>query len=369
MPLNNASIACGEDFSPNRTGIPEVVDNSDPDPLISYMDQPTHGCTLNRVWIASDKAGNTATLTQSITFFSPIPPAISAPKHISIPCGSIEDAIESASDLAKSIIVLHPCGRPTELTFMDSTDVNRCGFTFTRTWFASDDCGNQATFQQTIRVLDQQLPDSPKNGQINVPLRSSLSWPQYPGAIQYEVYIWSYKENQSSVPMAIVSNRVFYPPVNFPPGTNILWQIQYILEDGEKIPSPIWGFTTRPYLDFLVNSVSIPDFVFSGRTFELAWTVTNIGNLSTGSAIWYDAVYIGREPDFSRSRFLNFIRQNRFVDPQDGYVSTAFVQLKDEDIGFYNVFVQTDATQRVRAIYIRFNTATKYNPLNLYTYI
>ena len=300
-----------------------------------------------RVWTARDDAGNEATVSQIITFTTPQPPQIISPAEIIIACGNIEDAIQNVEH--NDLVVIHPCERPVNISYTDSTTIDRCGFTFTRTWLVQDDCGTSQTFQQNIRVLDQQLPDGPANGQINADLDEPLHWPQYPGAYSYEVYVWVYGTEQPDEPVAVVNTQEYRPSSNYPPGTSLLWQIVYVTGVNTTIPSPIWGFTTQSFPDLAVTGISLPAYAFSGQEFEVSWTVINVGNLSTEVYYWYDAINIGHTTDYEQSRRVKTILQNRFVDPQDGYMSAATVNLEENDFGNYYVFVDTDIYQQVNS--------------------
>lgn len=326
-------------------GSPTVTDNEDSDPTVEYFDNPSTGCTITREWTATDNAGNQATVSQTITFTNPQPPQITSPSEIPIPCGSIEDAADSAGHA--NLTVVHPCGRPVTITYTDSADIDRCGFTFTRTWVVEDDCGNTDTFQQNIRILEQQNPDGPLNGELNVGLNEPLQWPQYPGANSYEVYVWIYGAERPEQPTAVVNTRQYIPSTSYPSGTRLLWQIEYITGINSSVPSPVWGFQTQSFPDLVVTDVNIPNYAFSGQQFDVSWTVINQGNVSTRVHQWYDAIYIGRTLDFSDSRRVRRILQNRFVDPEDGYVDDTTVDLRNDDVGNYYVFVVTDLHYRV----------------------
>ena len=95
----------------------------------------------------------------------------------------------------------------------------------------------------------------------------------------------------------------------------------------------------------------MPPYAFSGQDFQLSWTVINIGNLSSEVTRFYDAVYLGQTTDFSRSRRVEMIRQNRLIDPQDGYQSSATVSLRNSDIGNFYLFVETDLYHQVSNAY------------------
>lgn len=325
--------------------MPIATDNQDSHPVLNYVDQPAEMCTIKRVWNATDNANNNATLVQTIAFTSPHPPSILTPSEISIPCGNVEDVFSDAE--LTNLIVIHPCNRPLEITFTDSTSVDRCGFTFTRTWIVEDDCGTSNTLQQTVRVLDQQLPDSPTNGQVNTKLNEPLMWPQFPGATSYRVYVWPFGENRPQQPTAVVHTRVYMPSTNYPPGTKLLWQIEYVTGVNISTPSPVWGFETQSFPDLAVIDIQIPPVAFSGQQLDVSWTILNIGNRSVRAFAWNDYIYLENTPSFTGRRRVASIWQRRFVDPQDGYTSQATISLAPNDIGAFYIFIVADGSHRV----------------------
>ena len=345
--INDITIPCGEELSPNATGIPQVTDNEDPNPTVEYEDKPSGGCGFQRLWRATDDAGNRASRLQLVTLTSPLPPEIIAPSVMFLPCGSVEDAISNVEELKKGIIVRHPCDRPTEINFTDSAVIDRCGFSFSRTWLVEDDCGGSNTFQQTIRILDQQLPDAPENGQLNTDINQRLMWPQYPGAFSYEVYVWQFGNARPVKPTSVTTLRHYQPSPHYPPGTKMSWQIEYRTDVNVTVPSPVWGFETEAFPDFSVTDIMLPSFAFSGQDFDVSWTVINIGNLSSGSVVWYDRVRMGPTRSIGNSRIVATIMQRRILDAKDGYMSQATVNLRNSDIGPFYIFVETDIFHRV----------------------
>ena len=124
----------------------------------------------------------------------------------------------------------------------------------------------------------------------------------FSAATSYEIYIWEFGEDRPVEPYAITSNTFYMPDPMLPENTQILWQVDFVVPgESQKIPSPIWGFTTRPYPDLEVSGIVVPDFTYSGTMFDIQYTVENFGGANTaypnryGIAIrsWYDAIYIG----------------------------------------------------------------------------
>ena len=343
--LSDVTLSCTEDFSPAATGIPTATDNQDSAPTLTHRDEPAEMCSIRRIWNATDRAGNSVILVQTITITSPQPPRILAPSEVAVPCGSVEDALNNAERL--DLIVIHPCERPVVTSFVDSAPIDRCGFTFTRTLIAQDDCGTSKTLQQTVRILDQQLPDSPANGQVNVKLSEPLLWSQFPGATSYRVYVWIFGKERPLQPTAVVGTRMYIPPANYPPGTRLLWQIEFVSTANATTPSPVWGFETQSFPDLTVIDVQIPSVAFSGQLLEISWTVLNVGNLSIRAFAWTDYVYLEETPNFTGRRRVAQIQQRRFVDPQDGYSSQATISLAPNDIGAFYIFVVADGSHQV----------------------
>ena len=115
--------------------------------------------------------------------------------------------------------------------------------------------------------------------QVNVALSPRLRWPLYPGALHYNLYIWPYNTPQPTEP---IQNHTMYTSYTvqspFTPTQQILWQIEYIVEE-VLYPSPVWGFTTRSYANLVVTDIVLPETAFSGQSFDIQWTVENKGNV------------------------------------------------------------------------------------------
>ncbi|HHM20732.1 MAG TPA: T9SS type A sorting domain-containing protein [Bacteroidetes bacterium] len=139
-------------------GTPTVTDNctSGASVEITYTDVWENGgdCnsfTVTRIWTATDPCGNQSTASQTLTLMDDQAPVFSAmPQDYSIACGQpvVFDQLD-ATDECSTV----------ELTFSDVSE-NLCDGTYavTRTWVASDACGNISFASQKITVLDQEPP-------------------------------------------------------------------------------------------------------------------------------------------------------------------------------------------------------------------
>jgi hypothetical protein len=114
--------------------------------------------TLVRTWTATDECGNTTTHVQTITVQDTTAPVFDGevlPQDITVDCDAIPEAyILSASD---------NCSSSSEGITIDFNEVRTDGdctnnYTLTRTWTATDECGNSTSHVQTITVQDTTAP-------------------------------------------------------------------------------------------------------------------------------------------------------------------------------------------------------------------
>jgi hypothetical protein len=148
-------------------------------PSITFTDATTPGtCTNNytvtRTFKATDACGNTATASQAITVVDNTPPTligVGGPSTINCPA-TPSFSFPTASDGCSAASV----------TFTDATTPGTCAnnYTITRTFKATDACGNTATASQAITVIDNTPPTLSGVGgpsTINCPATPSFSSP------------------------------------------------------------------------------------------------------------------------------------------------------------------------------------------------
>jgi len=153
----NKQVSCDEAvvFDP-----PQVSDNCDPDPVVTYDDVVVDGdCefeySIQRTWIATDDCGNAARCAQTITVVDDTAPVLTCAADKRIGCN--EDVIfdpPTATDNCDPSPVVHILS-----TVVDGGD-GPCDEVNTRTWQAEDACGNLSeTCSQTVtRVYDNMPP-------------------------------------------------------------------------------------------------------------------------------------------------------------------------------------------------------------------
>ena len=161
------TIECSDSSDPANTGQPTPSDTcgmATVDPLTYSDAESLGGCngtgTITRTWTATDACDNTATYVQIITVIDTIAPTIAEAAgalDITIECDASSDPANTGEPTPSD-----GCGMATidPLTYSDSVAAGSCpeGSVITRTWTATDACGNSATYVQTITVVDTTAP-------------------------------------------------------------------------------------------------------------------------------------------------------------------------------------------------------------------
>jgi hypothetical protein len=138
---------------------PTATDNCDTNVDIVYGEVRTNGpCldtyTLTRTWTATDNCGNTQQFVQTINVQDTTPPVMSGLPQtpITVEC----DAVPSAATPTAT----DNCDTNVDIAYNESRTNGNCAsnYTLTRTWTATDNCGNTQQFVQTINVQDTTPP-------------------------------------------------------------------------------------------------------------------------------------------------------------------------------------------------------------------
>ncbi len=137
---------------------PTATDNCDDDVSISLNEEMMGGaCTNNftiiRTWTATDNCGNEVSHVQTILIVDDAAPVFSeVPLDTTVECNAVP--------LVTTPTVIDNCDDDVGITFVENREDGSCpnNYTLTRTWTASDNCGNQTTTQQVIIVDDTTPP-------------------------------------------------------------------------------------------------------------------------------------------------------------------------------------------------------------------
>src|SRR5205823_10086074 len=111
---------------------------------------------INRTYRATDQCGNSATCAQTITINDTNPPSITCPTNLTASCASQVPAPNT-----NGVITSDSCGGPVTVIWQgDAISSSNCPgqFVISRTYRATDTCGNSATCTQSITINDTNPP-------------------------------------------------------------------------------------------------------------------------------------------------------------------------------------------------------------------
>ena len=171
LPLTS-TYSCALDIPSAPTA--NVTDNSPGKVTVTFSDvkseqQCANKFKLTRTWKATDVCGNSSTYVQLFIVNDVQPPVFtsSEPFPITVSC---EKDIPAASTQTAT----DNCGALPTINFTEVKSNVQCAnrFTLTRTWIATDACGNSATRKQIITVYDNQPPAI-----SNVSVDTVVLWP------------------------------------------------------------------------------------------------------------------------------------------------------------------------------------------------
>lgn len=153
--LDDITVNCSEATTdPEFTGTPSAEDLCG-EVTLDYVDGPFDGncpAAFVRSWTATDACGNSSYCYQVITVVDEEAPELVCPPTATVSCGAsfqpYNTGYATATDQCLDIT----------LTYTDGDLTGDCEKQFTRTWTASDACGNTASCTQLIIVVDQMNP-------------------------------------------------------------------------------------------------------------------------------------------------------------------------------------------------------------------
>ncbi|MEL6972884.1 MAG: hypothetical protein AAFO02_22155, partial [Bacteroidota bacterium] len=164
------SVSCDSSTDPIATG--EATANSACGEVdISFSDSFAAACgntgTITRTWTGTDNCGGTTSCEQIITIAANVPPVLQIPPDATIGCN--DSSAPTSTGLATAT---SGCGE-VSVTFSDSS-ISGCSTseTITRTWTATDECGQSTTNTQIVTVVDNEGPvinyDVPSGSTVEV---------------------------------------------------------------------------------------------------------------------------------------------------------------------------------------------------------
>ena len=131
----------------------EVTDNCNEWTLTYSDDEVSGGCAgeVIRTYTATDACGNASDFVQILDLFDDVAPVASAnPADASYEC--------SDEFLLEEVTFTDSCDEDLSVIYDEVESGDSCESTITRTWVATDACGNQTIVDQVIIISDTQAP-------------------------------------------------------------------------------------------------------------------------------------------------------------------------------------------------------------------
>ncbi|MEQ1911071.1 MAG: HYR domain-containing protein, partial [Vicinamibacterales bacterium] len=162
------TINCQASQLPANTGTATATDNCSVATItssdVSSQDPNANLCahynyTITRTWTATDVNGNSSTCVQTITVQDVTAPVITCPADVTVNCQddktSVATGVATATDNCSPVTITQ-----SETNDQDPsvTSCNHYNYTITRTWTATDACGNSSSCVQLIHVQDVTAP-------------------------------------------------------------------------------------------------------------------------------------------------------------------------------------------------------------------
>ncbi len=146
----NVVAECPVDSDPSATGTATATGCGDI--TVTFSDAPTAGCggttSITRTWTA-DNGSTTASCVQTITETDTTGPVLSGvPGDAMVQCDALPPT--------PSVTASDACEGSVSVTFSESQVAGSCPGTYvlTRTWTATDGCGNSSSASQDVAVMD-----------------------------------------------------------------------------------------------------------------------------------------------------------------------------------------------------------------------
>jgi hypothetical protein len=157
--------ACGDIPAPS---VVTATDNCDNNVFVDYDEEVlSEGCpaTVKRTWTAYDDCGNTDTAIQIISYNDEIDPVFTVcPEGGDLGCNPEEIPAAGGAEATDN------CGIPVITSLPGDVIANGCSRSFTRTYIATDACGNTATCSQvftwTVDTTDPVFTSCPQGGDL-----------------------------------------------------------------------------------------------------------------------------------------------------------------------------------------------------------
>ena len=173
-PISNITVQCNQTVP---TYNPNWNDNCDDELETTFVQSETIGdecsSTYTQTWTATDNCGNTTTRTRTVTIVDTTEPVFAnVPSNVTYDCdnvGSLTLSNPTATD---------NCDEEVEVTLVVTNAAGSCPaeMTYTFTWTAVDNCGNDRVVSRTISIVDNEGPVFVENLQTSFQFECGSSY-------------------------------------------------------------------------------------------------------------------------------------------------------------------------------------------------
>ncbi|MDP4271926.1 MAG: CARDB domain-containing protein, partial [Bacteroidota bacterium] len=205
----------------------------------------------------------------------------------------------------------------------------------------------------------------PENGKQNLNSTVDLYWQPALNAKYYSLYLW---EQGTTMPTSPYYSYIYGTSTwlyNLAPGKTFNWKLVSVNECSTA-ESDVQSFSVRPIPDLTVTDVQMPASVESGSAFTLTFTVKNIGQTTTGSSLWTDAVYMST--DSTGNSGMNYMVAKYNMGPlavNGTYTQSYPVSVPAEYSGKYYLWVRADNSGSVTELSENNNQLRAINPITV----
>lgn len=152
--INDVTISCSDAVPVNPQ--PVIKDNCDKEVTINFKEiTEILNCNtlIKRTWIATDICANSAIKVQNITMIDTIKPVFQPIiADVTVECGT--------APALPNVVATDNCDKQLTISFKEevTNTGGACNSKVTRTWIATDKCGNSSVIKQTIWIKDSEVP-------------------------------------------------------------------------------------------------------------------------------------------------------------------------------------------------------------------
>jgi len=204
------------------------------------------------------------------------------------------------------------------------------------------DYANPQILTAFCKPIDKVSGLLPENGKENLNSTLDLFWQPSPNTSYYNLYVW---EDGASEPATPTYSNVYNTTArvySLKYGQLYRWKVGSV-NDCSSVKSSEQTFRIRQLPDLTVTGIQAPSGVESGTSFNISFTVKNIGAGNTSGIQWNDAVFVSADATLSNDdKLLSNTTNIKQLDPDSSYLNSVIVSLPIDYSGNYFFFVKTD---------------------------